>query len=119
MNHAKYILNRAGQSKFGSVPDEAYRSLYRETYEPARHSVNGDLDPEQIGEEFVGSLRVSDRQLGLSASAVTEYVRLSGTPSTRVEDAFAASGVALPQCALLRSIRNGGPRSHEWRGENE
>jgi acetyl-CoA C-acetyltransferase len=95
----------AGQSAFGSFPDESYRSLFAESFEAALESVDGTLDREQIDEAFIGSLGVGGRQLGLSAPAVTEYVGLAGTPSSRVENACAASGAAFRQG--VASVRSG------------
>ncbi|MFB6070024.1 MAG: thiolase domain-containing protein [Halanaeroarchaeum sp.] len=95
----------AAQSKFGSFPDESYRTLFAEAYSSAMDSVDGELDPDAIDEAYVGTLGVGGRQLGLSAPAVTEHVGLSGVPSTRVENACAASGTAFRQAVL--SVRAG------------
>ncbi|MFB6093667.1 MAG: thiolase domain-containing protein [Halanaeroarchaeum sp.] len=95
----------AGQSAFGSFPEESYRSLFAEAFESAITSVDGDLERSAVDEAFVGSLGVGGRQLGLSAPAVTEYVGLDGTPSTRIENACAASGTAFRQA--VTAIRAG------------
>ncbi|MFB6094969.1 MAG: thiolase domain-containing protein [Halodesulfurarchaeum sp.] len=102
-----YVVG-AGQSAFGSFPDESYRTLFEEAYREAVASVDGAFDSALIDEAFVGSLGVGGRQLGLVAPAVTEHVGLEGIPSTRIENACAASGVAVRQA--LQAIR-GGPAS--------
>ncbi|WP_313693401.1 thiolase C-terminal domain-containing protein [Halorarum halobium] len=85
----------AGQSPFGSFPDETYRSLFDTAFDRALASVDGDLDPDRIDEAFLGTLGVGGRQIGLSAPAVTEHVGLHAIPTTRVENACASSGYAL------------------------
>jgi acetyl-CoA C-acetyltransferase len=89
-----YVIG-AGQSPFGSYPEETYRSLFETAYERALDSVDGDLSPDRIDEAFLGTLGVGGRQIGLSGPAVTEHVGLHGVPTTRVENACAASGYAL------------------------
>ncbi|MFB6131858.1 MAG: beta-ketoacyl synthase N-terminal-like domain-containing protein, partial [Halanaeroarchaeum sp.] len=95
----------AAQSAFGAFPEASYRTLFAEAFTGAMDSVDGDLEKSDIDEAYVGSLGVGGRQLGLSAPAVTEHVGLEGTPSTRIENACAASGTALRQAVL--SIRAG------------
>ncbi|WP_435063750.1 thiolase C-terminal domain-containing protein [Halobaculum sp. EA56] len=87
----------AGQSSFGSYPEETYRTLFREAYEAAAPP---DLDPDDVDEAFVGTLGVGGRQIGLPGPAVTEHVGLHGVPCTRVENACAASGYALRQAVM-------------------
>ncbi|MGZ0747273.1 MULTISPECIES: thiolase domain-containing protein [unclassified Haloparvum] len=89
-----YVIG-AGQSPFGSYPDETYRSLFETAYERALDSVDGDLDPDRIDEAFLGTLGVGGRQIGLSGPAVTEHIGQHGIPTTRVENACAASGYAM------------------------
>ncbi|MEZ3114887.1 beta-ketoacyl synthase N-terminal-like domain-containing protein [Halobaculum sp. MBLA0147] len=91
-----YIVG-AGQSAFGSYPEETYRSLFRTAYERA---VPDDVDGDRVNEAYVGTLGVGGRQIGLSGPAVTEHLGLHGTPCTRVENACAASGYALRQAVL-------------------
>jgi acetyl-CoA C-acetyltransferase len=95
----------AGQSEFGSFPEESYRSLFAAAYRRATESVAGDIGPEDVDEAFVGTLGVGGRQIGLSGPAVTEHVGLDGTPCTRVENACAASGYAVRQG--VQAIRSG------------
>jgi acetyl-CoA C-acetyltransferase len=85
----------AGQSDFGSFPDRSYRSLFDDAFDECVDSVAGDFDADRIDEAFLGTLGVGGRQLGLSAPAVTEHLGLHGLPTTRVENACAASGFAL------------------------
>ncbi len=94
-----YLIG-AGQSDFGSFPDESYRSLFATAYENALESVSNELRPEQIDEAYVGTLGVGGRQLGLSGPAVTEHVGLDGVPCTRVENACAAGGFAVRQAVM-------------------
>ena len=96
----------AAQSRFGSFPDESYRTLFAEAFSAALKSVDAGLNPESVDEAYVGTLGVGGRQLGLSAPAVTEHVGLDGIPSTRIENACAASGTAFRQAAL--AVRAGG-----------
>jgi len=95
----------AGQSAFGSFPEESYRSLFATAYERARDSVAGGLDAGDVDEAFVGTLGVGGRQIGLSGPAVTEHVGLDGTPTTRVENACAASGYAVR--GGVQAVRSG------------
>ncbi len=95
----------AGQSAFGSFPDESYRSLFRTAFEAATESVPEGVDPGEIDEAVVGTLGVGGRQIGLSGPAVTEHVGLAGVPCTRVENACAASGYAVRQA--VQAVRSG------------
>lgn len=99
-----YVIG-AAQSDFGAFPEKSYRTLFEESFSSALDSVDGTLDPEQIDEAFIGSLGVGGRQLGLSGPAVTEFVGLDGTSSTRLENACASSGIALRLAVL--AIRAG------------
>ena len=99
-----YVVG-AAQSHFGTFPDESYRSLFSSAFEGAVDSIDGDFDRTEVDEAYVGTLGVGGRQLGLPGPAVTEHVGLDGASCTRVENACAASGVALRQA--LMSIRAG------------
>jgi len=94
-----YVVG-AGQSEYGSFPDESYRSLFRTAVENAADSVDEGFDLDAVDEAYVGTLGVGGRQLGLSAPAVTEHVGLHGVPVTRVENACAASGYAFRQAVM-------------------
>ncbi|SFR63786.1 thiolase domain-containing protein [Halogeometricum limi] len=89
-----YIVG-AGQSPFGSFPDETYRSLFDTAFDRTLESVDGELDTADIEEAFIGTLGVGGRQIGLSGPAVTEHLGLHGIPTTRVENACASSGYSL------------------------
>jgi acetyl-CoA acetyltransferase len=91
-----YIVG-AGQSEFGSFPEETYRSLFRTAFE---RTAPADLDTDRIDEAYLGTLGVGGRQIGLPGPAVTEYLGLHGIPCTRVENACAASGYALRQAVM-------------------
>jgi acetyl-CoA C-acetyltransferase len=98
-----YVIG-AGQSSFGSFPEETYLSLFDSAFETALDSA-GDLSPETIDEAFLGTLGVGGRQIGLSGPAVTEHVGLHGIPTTRIENACAASGYAFRQA--VTAVRSG------------
>jgi len=95
----------AGQSDYGSFPDESYRSLFATAYQNTIDSVPDGIDPDRIDEAVVGTLGVGGRQLGLAGPAVTEHVGLHGVPTTRVENACAASGYAVRQA--VQAVRSG------------
>ncbi|UPM43124.1 thiolase domain-containing protein [Halocatena salina] len=99
-----YVVG-AGQSDFGSFPEESYRSLFTTAYENALDSVPSGVSPGDIDEAYVGTLGVGGRQLGLSGPAVTEHVGLDGVPCTRVENACAAGGYAVRQAVM--AVRSG------------
>ena len=99
-----YIVG-AGQSAYGSFPDESYRSLFRTAFEETLASVDRPPEVDEIDEAYVGTLGVGGRQLGLSGPAVTEHVGLHGVPVTRVENACAASGSAMRQAVM--AVRSG------------
>ena len=94
-----YVVG-AGQSAFGSFPDESYRSLFRTAVEAAVDSVPNGIALADVEEGYLGTLGVGGRQLGLPGPACTEHVGLDGTPVTRVENACAASGYALRQAVM-------------------
>ena len=91
-----YVIG-AGQSPFGSYPQETYLSLFETAFERALDSVDGDLDPARIGSAYLGNLGVGGRQIGLSGPAVTEYVGLPALPTSRIENACGASGYAFAE----------------------
>ncbi|MDT3437736.1 thiolase domain-containing protein [Haloarcula sp. 1CSR25-25] len=99
-----YLIG-AGQSDFGSFPSESYRSLFDNAFDEAVESVDSEFDNDRIDEAFLGTLGVGGRQLGLSGPAVTEHLGLHGIPTTRVENACAASGYALRQAVM--AVRSG------------
>jgi acetyl-CoA C-acetyltransferase len=99
-----YVVG-AGQSDYGSFPEESYRSLFRTAFEDAVDAVPSGMDPDRIDEAVVGTLGVGGRQLGLSGPAVTEHVGLHGVPTTRVENACAASGYAVRQA--VQAVKSG------------
>ncbi|WP_439026517.1 thiolase domain-containing protein [Haloarchaeobius sp. DT45] len=99
-----YVVG-AGQSDYGSFPDESYRSLFETAFEAAVESVDHGIDADDFDEAVVGTLGVGGRQLGLSGPAVTEHVGLHGVPTTRVENACAASGYAMRQA--VQAVKSG------------
>jgi acetyl-CoA C-acetyltransferase len=97
-----YVVG-AGQTAFGAFPDESYRSLFATAVE--RALANADrLDPGDVDEAVVGTLGVGGRQIGLSGPAVTEHAGLS-VPTTRVENACAASGYAVR--SAVQAVKSG------------
>jgi len=99
-----YIIG-AGQTLFGAMPDESYRSLFTQAFETAKNNVPTGIDNKDVDEAVVGSLGVGGRQLGLSGPAVTEYAGLHGIPSSRIENACAASGYAVRQA--VQAVKSG------------
>src|SRR6056297_1806702 len=95
----------AGQTPFGAMPDESYRSLFSAAVEAAVDSVPRGLDPGDVDEAVVGSLGVGGRQLGLSGPAATEHAGLHGIPSSRIENACAASGYSVRQA--VQAVKSG------------
>jgi len=93
----------AGQTPYGSFPDETYRTLFADAVDATIESA-GDLDRDDVDEAFVGTLGVGGRQLGLPGPAVTEAAGLS-CPTTRVENACAASGYAIRQA--VQAVKSG------------
>lgn len=99
-----YVVG-AGQSSFGSFPEETYLSLFESAFETALESVDGEFSEEAIDEAYLGTLGVGGRQIGLSGPAVTEHTGLHGVPTTRVENACASSGYAFRQAIM--AVRSG------------
>ncbi|MHB9287923.1 thiolase domain-containing protein [Halobacteriales archaeon Cl-PHB] len=99
-----YLIG-AEQTDFGSFPEETYRSLFQDAFQAATASVPNGIDTDDVDEAFVGMLGIGGRQLGLPGPATTEHVGLHGIPSTRVENACAASGYAVRQA--VQAIRSG------------
>ena len=99
-----YIIG-AGQTLFGAMPDESYRSLFTRAFETAKNSVPAGIHNEDVDEAVVGSLGVGGRQLGLSGPATTEHAGLHGIPSSRIENACAASGYAVRQA--VQAVKSG------------
>ncbi|WP_435363992.1 thiolase domain-containing protein [Haloarchaeobius sp. DYHT-AS-18] len=99
-----YVVG-AGQSEYGSFPDESYRSLFETAFEAAVESVDHGINADDFDEAVVGTLGVGGRQLGLAGPAVTEHVGLHGVPTTRVENACAASGYAVRQA--VQAVKSG------------
>lgn len=99
-----YVIG-AGQTPFGTMPGESYRSLFETAYRRAIESVPNGIDGRDIDEAVIGTLGVGGRQLGLSGPAVTEHVGLHAIPCSRVENACAASGYAVRQA--IQAVRSG------------
>jgi len=97
-----YVVG-AGQTDFGSFPDESYRSLFATAVDRALAAADG-LGRDDVDEAAVGTLGVGGRQLGLSGPAVTEHAGLS-VPTTRVENACAASGYAVRNA--VQAVKSG------------
>ncbi|ELZ21437.1 MULTISPECIES: thiolase domain-containing protein [Natrinema] len=99
-----YVIG-AGQTPFGTMPDESYRSLFSAALETAVDSVPYGLERDDIDEAVIGSLGVGGRQLGLSGPAATEHAGLHGIPSSRIENACAASGYSVRQA--VQAVKSG------------
>lgn len=98
-----YLIG-AGQSAFGAFPEESYRSLFATAVDAALETA-ADLERGDIDESIVGTLGVGGRQIGLSGPAVTEHAGLAGIPTTRVENACAASGYAVR--SAVQAVKSG------------
>lgn len=98
------FLIGAGQTDFGSFPEKSYRSLFTASVEAALESTAG-LTRDAIDEAVIGTLGVGGRQIGLSGPAVTEHAGLDGIPTTRVENACAASGYAIR--SAVQAVKSG------------
>lgn len=99
-----YIIG-AGQTPFGSMPEESYRSLFDSAVDAAFNNVSHGITTDAVDEAVVGSLGVGGRQLGLSGPAATEHAGFHGIPSVRVENACAASGFAVRQA--VQAVKSG------------
>jgi acetyl-CoA C-acetyltransferase len=99
-----YVIG-AGQSDYGAFPDENYRSLFDTAFNEATATVENGIETTDVDEAYVGTLGVGGRQLGLSEPAATERVGLHGIPTTRVENACAASGYAVRNAVI--AVRSG------------
>ena len=99
-----YVIG-AGQSSYGSFLDETYLSLFDTAFGSLLTSVGDRFSPGQIDEAYLGTLGVGGRQIGLGAPAVTEHAGLHGIPTTRIENACAASGYAFRQA--VAAVRSG------------
>ncbi|MFD1562680.1 thiolase domain-containing protein [Haloarchaeobius amylolyticus] len=99
-----YVIG-AGQTPFGTMPDESYRSLFSAAFEKAADSVPHGIDTDDVDEAVIGSLGVGGRQLGLSGPAATEHAGLHGIPSSRIENACAASGYSVRQA--VQAVKSG------------
>jgi acetyl-CoA C-acetyltransferase len=99
-----YVIG-AGQTAFGAMPGESYRSLFGTALDRAVDSVPGGIDAREIDEAVVGTLGVGGRQIGLPGPAATEHAGLHGVPCSRIENACAASGYAVRQA--VQAVRSG------------
>ncbi len=86
----------AGMSKFGAFPDKTSRDLFADAFNTMAKSVDKGLDTNDIEALYVGNFS-SDlfEGQGHIAPIMADWVGLVPKPATRVEDACAASGVAL------------------------
>jgi len=84
----------AGQTKYGNHP-MGLKGMWAEAAQQAFASVDGDFEPRQVDEAFIGSLAFGGAQLGNTAALLTEHSGMNGVPVRRVENACASSGYAL------------------------
>jgi len=101
--YARRLRRRRGPDRLRGVPGESYRSLFATAVERALASADG-LDRADVDEAVVGTLGVGGRQIGLSGPAVAEHAGLS-VPTTRVENACAASGYAVRNA--VQAVKSG------------
>jgi len=86
----------AGMSKFGAFADKTSRDLFVEAFNAMAKSVDKGMDTGDIEALYVGNFS-SDlfEGQGHVAPIMADWVGLVPKPATRIEDACAASGVAL------------------------
>jgi acetyl-CoA acetyltransferase len=69
--------------------------MWAEAAEAAYASIDGDFEPSQVDEAFIGSVAFGGAQLGNTAALLTEHSGLDNIPVQRVENACASSGFAF------------------------
>lgn len=84
----------AGQTKYGNHP-LGLKGMWAEAAEAAYSSIDGDFEPSQVDEAFIGSVAFGGAQLGNTAALLTEHSGLDNIPVRRVENACASSGFAF------------------------
>lgn len=86
----------AGMSKFGAFADKSSRDLFVEAFNAMTESVDKGIDTKDIEALYVGNFS-SDlfEGQGHVAPIMADWVGLVPKPATRIEDACAASGVAI------------------------
>jgi len=86
----------AGMSKFGAFADKSSRELFVEAFNAMTNSVDKGMETKDIEALYVGNFS-SDlfEGQGHVAPIMADWVGLVPKPATRVEDACAASGVAI------------------------
>ena len=86
----------AGMSKFGAFADKNSRDLFVEAFDAMAKSVDKGMETNDIEALYVGNFS-SDlfEGQGHIAPIMADWVGLVPKPATRVEDACAASGVAI------------------------
>ncbi len=88
----------AGMSQFGVFPEKDTRDLFVDAFIAMRNSVDKDFDPHEIEALYIGnfSSELFEGQ-GHTAPIMADWVGLTPSAATRIEDACASSGVALRQ----------------------
>jgi acetyl-CoA C-acetyltransferase len=99
-----YVIG-AGQTDFGSFPNESYRSMFRKAFEKTRNSLDSPVDTDDIDEAFVGMVGIGGRQIGLAGPGATTHLGLKGIPTVRLENACASGGSAVRQA--IQAVRSG------------
>ena len=84
----------AGQTKYGNH-SLGLKGMWAEAAETAYSSIDGDFEPSQVDEAFIGSVAFGGAQLGNTAALLTEHSGLDNIPVRRVENACASSGFAF------------------------
>ena len=84
----------AGQTKYGNHA-LGLKGMWAEAAGKAFASVDGDFDPSDIDEAFIGSIAFGGSQLGNTAALLTEHSAMDGISVRRVENACASSGFAF------------------------
>jgi acetyl-CoA C-acetyltransferase/acetyl-CoA acyltransferase len=83
-----------GETRFG-VLEEDLKGLFHEAFSRAIADVVKGIDPKEIDEAWIGSLKTGGSQLGNLAPLLMEQVGLAGVPACSVENACSSGAYAF------------------------
>ena len=88
----------AGMSQFGAFPDKNFRDLFVEAFHDLLEHLDQGIDVEDIECGYIGnySADLFEGQ-GHTAPILADWLGMTPTPVTRIENACASSGSALPR----------------------
>ncbi|CAI7998200.1 Uncharacterized protein MTH_793 [Geodia barretti] len=86
----------AGLSQFGAYPDKTSRDLFVEAFQDMQETIDTGISAQDIEAGYVGnySADLFEHQ-GHTAPIIADWLGMTPTPITRVENACASSGSAL------------------------